>query len=128
MIRPTQTTEESDSAAQESPALVVLARYGLVPQVARFSLDENQVAELGSELQRGVQIVVESERGPELAVLLEVVRPVAAADAPSVTGKLVRIATDADRTEHDSNRRQAELEFFRLAGASERLAAPITTD
>ncbi|HIK93535.1 MAG TPA: hypothetical protein EYG03_16425, partial [Planctomycetes bacterium] len=58
----------------KSPAAVVLVRYGVVPQVARFAAP-NEVAEVIAERQvHGMRVVVDTDRGTEIGHLLEVVR------------------------------------------------------
>lgn len=78
--------------AEALPDFLVLARYGRVPQVARF-------AGFGSPLPRETAVVVTTERGLELATVLQVL-PVAsnAADRTEVnlTGAVLRTATIED--------------------------------
>lgn len=82
---------DADSAAADNatpPAAVVLARYGSMPQVARFACDSDQTS-----LLRGSQIVVDTDRGQELASVLETV-PVRADQ--SLSGSVLRPAAPDD--------------------------------
>ena len=114
VISPNQTVADADvdQAKLEPPFRVMLARYGRVPQVARFGLTENDFEQNSSELERGTHLVVKSDRGPEIATLLEVVREGLTNEDLQVTGPFLRIATDDDLRSHDANQRQADVEFF----------------
>jgi hypothetical protein len=68
---------------------VALARYGNVPVVARF-----QVGDLA--ITRGQSVVVETDRGEELATLLEFV-PDHLQQDESPSGSILRTATESDR-------------------------------
>jgi hypothetical protein len=85
----------SESTSEESPVrFVVLARYGRVPQVARFHCSEWKP-------ERGDSIVVKTERGEELAstLLTQPTLPRQGQDSgedEDLTGEVVRRATDED--------------------------------
>ena len=112
MISPNDVPEDSESAVETVPPdHVVLVRYGVVPQVARFGLSSEIRQQLASLQRHGLNIVVDSDRGLEVAQLLEIVTTDIHSDKP-VTGDVVRVATADDVHQHSANRRRAELEFF----------------
>ena len=112
-----QDVQHDSSAAdlqpeEVQPENVALVRYGLIPQVARFGLSDELKLQLEAGERRGLKLVVTSDRGVEVADLLEIVRKgIITTDNP-VTGEVQRIATDADLATHAENRKRAELEFF----------------
>ena len=67
MIAPSDSSacEGVPELEEKSPDFFVLARYGRVPQVARFS-------GYGSPLERMTDVIVTTERGQELATVLQV--------------------------------------------------------
>jgi hypothetical protein len=87
--------QPSESRSDNSPdRYVVLARYGRVPQVARFLCSEWRP-------ERGELIVVKTERGEELAsaLLTQLSQPRRGEDSvedDDLTGEVVRRATDED--------------------------------
>jgi hypothetical protein len=89
------------------PDFLVLARYGRVPQVARF-------AGFGSPITRETAVVVTTERGQELANVLQIL-PVAfqAADGSAVnlTGEVLRVATAADLSASAASEEQTETSY-----------------
>jgi hypothetical protein len=95
-----------------TPHRIVLARYGLVPQVARFGVSQTLFESVQDALSRGTSVVVESDRGPEIATLLEVVREGLMPEDATLTGPLLRIATEEDLNTHATHRRQCERNFF----------------
>lgn len=108
-----QNVKSSDKDADaDAPFCIVLARYGAVPQVARFGLSESFFTAAAAELIHGREIVVHSDRGPEVARLLEVIHEGVAPSEKPVTGDVLRLATDDDLREHTQNRRRADDEFF----------------
>ena len=75
---------------EKSPDFFVLARYGRVPQVARF-------AGFGSPLERMTQVIVSTERGQELATVLQILSVKKTSDAePGLTGEVIRTASEQD--------------------------------
>ena len=115
MISPNNIADVESETVDEStvaPHRIVLARYGLVPQVARFGVSAELFESIHESLSRGVSIVAESDRGPEMATLLEVVREGLTPEDAAVTGPLLRIATEEDLALHAGHRRQCELDFF----------------
>ena len=65
MIAPTEDTCEGVPELEErAPEFLVLARYGRVPQVARF-------AAWGDKPERTASVVVSTDRGQELAIVLQ---------------------------------------------------------
>lgn len=90
----------------------MLARYGAAPQVARFAINESLHGEISQQLVRGANLVVQTDRGPELSSLLEVVRKGIESEEKPVTGDVLRLATDTDQSIHADRRKQADLEFF----------------
>lgn len=94
MIAPVEQSEceALTELVSDRPDAIVLARYGRVPQVARFGV-------AGDAPERDATIVVQSDRGEELAVVLQVL-PVgkSATDDPAITGDVLRTATTNDLT------------------------------
>lgn len=109
-----QDNREPVDTTSDEPSFhrVVLARYGAVPQVARFGASEELFGRIESQLRHGVGLVVTSERGTEMAQLLEVVQSGINPGEKPTTGKVLRLATSEDRVLFDTNRRQADTEFF----------------
>ncbi|MFN9824679.1 MAG: hypothetical protein ACK58J_11050 [Planctomyces sp.] len=103
-----QLLEAADDASAAGPPVewIVLARYGQVPQVARFG-------GTGPVPARDVEIVVSTERGTEVAVVLQplTVRGSLADAAQQLTGHMLRLLTAADR-ELVQQRRQADDQSF----------------
>ena len=100
-----------ETATGDQPRHVALVRYGLIPQVARFGLGVELKEQFDSIERRGLNVVVNSDRGVEIGVLLEIVRKgIITTDNP-VTGDVQRIATADDLVQHNENRRRAEVEF-----------------
>ncbi len=67
---------------------VVLARYGSVPQVARFAITDEDLSPV-----RGDQVVVTTDRGEEVAYVLEQLRT---AQSEDLTGEVIREASVED--------------------------------
>ncbi len=84
-----------------SATVVLLARYGAVPQVARFS-------SASAQFRRGAGIVVETERGLEIATVLEQVP--AKPDLP-LTGQVIRGATPDDLAAEQQAAQDAAAQF-----------------
>lgn len=101
-----------DETSVAPPSCIVLARYGAVPQVARFAVTEKLHSEIQHKLVHGVQLVVQSDRGPEIAHLLEVLHNGIQVEEKPVTGDLVRLATNDDQNCYRQNRRDADAAFF----------------
>ncbi len=101
-----------DAAVESPPYCVVLARYGTSPQVARFGVSESLHSVIADKLHHRAELVVQTDRGPEIASLLEMVRDGIITDDKPVTGDVLRLATSDDRQRHQQNRRKADLEFF----------------
>lgn len=116
---PTVEVADEDVDVVEKPACVVLVRYALIPQVARFGVSEELYAELSDQLTRHAQIVINTDRSAEIGQVLEVVRVATSADENPVTGDVLRMATEADLQTHAENRRRADAEF---AGWDTRMA------
>ena len=117
MISPSDVPRPDDADSAESqdiqaPFCVLLARYGRVPQVARFEVTEAQFEQYSASLQRGTDLVVTSDRGTELATLLEVVRDALTSEPQRVTGPVLRIAADEDVQQHNANQRDADIDFI----------------
>ena len=113
MISPADSREDNHQPNEEPPVALVLARYGLVPQVARFGVNS---ADIVRDLRRGTPLVVATDRGTEVASLLETLRPEITGEGATVTGELVRIACSDDLERHNENRVQAERDFFDWQG------------
>ena len=103
--------ESIDSPDTQIPRQQCLVRYGLIPQVARFELpaSANDDEDLPCELERGTEVVVESERGLEIGTYLQSISE--SLPSPESTGKILRIANAADLEEKSANIRQASDEF-----------------
>jgi hypothetical protein len=80
VISQTPTAEVADEDVDEKPKCVVLVRYAMVPQVARFGLSEQLYESVADQLARNAQVVVNTDRGPEIGQVLEVVRLSTSAD------------------------------------------------
>lgn len=101
------------SPAKPDGEHLLLARYGAVPQVARFSISDELLHELTRNLDslHGTQIVVESDRGTEIASILEAVHEGLNPTPKASTGRVLRPAESRDLTDAAKNRREAELSF-----------------
>jgi len=109
MIAPTNESscEGVPDVEVAPPDFLVLARYGRVPQVARF-------AGFGDPVSRETRVVVTTERGQELAVVLQVLAvSLRAADGSEVnlTGDVLRIATNDDLATVAAFEEQTESSF-----------------
>lgn len=82
---------------------IVLVRYGVVPEVARFR------CEVDAELPRGTSVVVRTHRGLLVGRVLEVVRGGGNVDAGEA--EVVRIATEEDQRLAGSLREAANADF-----------------
>ncbi len=91
----------SGSEIPAAPVSVVLARYGNVPQVARFVSPE-------SSLTRGMLVVAETDRGQEIATVLDTI---AVRGDEAHTGTIVRRATDQDLLQAKSLTVSANQQF-----------------
>lgn len=114
MIRPNTTTDTDTPAVSEEvprPACIVLARYGQVPQVARFGISADVLRTFSGSPGRGQRIVVESDRGPEVATVLDEIRQGLEAEEVAVTGSVLRPASVDDLTTEAGHRRQCELDY-----------------
>ena len=112
----------------ETPRFLVLARYGSVPQVARFSIDDSSANDFtgndftGNDFtgrvsrenketsfpERGDQIVVNTERGQELATVLEAML---STSSDAVTGEITRLASTEDIDRATRLQQQANNQF-----------------
>lgn len=90
-----------------------LVRYGTIPEVARCRSDT-------LELRRGEAVVMESQRGQQLGVVVEVLKPSRsmtpvdsdeARDDASAGFTVIRSATESDHNRHAELRVEAESEF-----------------
>lgn len=109
---PVGQPEPSEAAHAEAPVRVILARYGAVPQVARFGLSDAVVRSVGDRLVRGAAVVVQTDRGPEIAQVLEVISDGVLPEQKPVTGDVLRMASPADQEAHDDHRAAAQNAFF----------------
>lgn len=91
----------ADVSADAPPAAVVLARYGAIPQVARFTAPD-------ADLQRGTYAVAETDRGQEIISILQVI-PLQ--DEQAFTGSILRRA-DSDDLELAANLSSASNREF----------------
>ncbi|MEO2018698.1 MAG: hypothetical protein ABGZ53_30475 [Fuerstiella sp.] len=104
----TTSTTESD----KSPAAVVLVRYGVVPQVARFAAPDEVAQSIAVRQVHGMRVVVDTDRGTEVGHLLEVVRNAIVSEDKALTGSVLRLSTAADEDRFVENRQKADREFF----------------
>ena len=109
-----RNTEDAESSPERehSPAAVALVRYGVVPQVARFSVSKEIQESLAPRSVHGVRVVVATDRGTETGLLLEIVSKAVASDDTALTGQLLRLSNSADEDELVVNRQKANGEFF----------------
>ncbi|MCA9058390.1 MAG: hypothetical protein KDA85_07820 [Planctomycetaceae bacterium] len=104
LISPERTMiHQSEPDVLASPPAFLLARYGSIPQVARFSAE--------ADFERGSQVVCETDRGIEVAEVLQQVRSMASTGEGDVTGKVLRLASDSDLQQLATQRQQGEAAF-----------------
>lgn len=117
MIAPTEDTCEGVPELEErTPEFLVLARYGRVPQVARF-------AAWGDRPERTASVVVSTDRGQELAVVLQTLPPdakTAEGEVATPTGELLRLATDDDLLRSTRDQQAAEDSFAEWLARAEK--------
>lgn len=117
MIAPTEDTCEGVPELEERvPEFLVLARYGCVPQVARF-------AAWGDKPDRTSQIVVSTDRGQELAIVLQTLPPnakTAEGEDATPTGEFLRIATDDDLARTLADQQAVEASFAEWTARAEK--------
>lgn len=87
--------------AQPAPKCVLLARYGSMPQTARFGCEDDFPV-------RGCRMVVTTDRGTELAEVLEVLPHRA---DQSLTGTVVREASADDLALAERQTQEANQQF-----------------
>lgn len=108
MIAPTEETCEGVPELEDRPPeFLVLARYGRVPQVARF-------AAWGDKPERTASVVVSTDRGQELATVLQTLPPnakTAEGETATPTGELLRLATADDLDRSAKDQKAAEDSF-----------------
>lgn len=106
MIAPSeQSSCEGVPELEARPAdYIALARYGRVPQVARF-------AGFGPVVDRGAQVVVNTDRGEELAVVLQTTENRKPETPEGMTGELLRVATNIDLETATRNEQTTEAAF-----------------
>lgn len=107
MIAPAESheNETSETTPARVPDFLLLARYGRVPQVARF-------AGFGDVVGRDMPVVVSTERGEELATCLQCLpAPKKSESAPALTGECLRIATKDDLDRNRQLIERAENDF-----------------
>ena len=112
--------------SQTSTERIILARYGAVPQVARFTVSMELLNHLNEPDVRGRHVVVQTERGPELARTLQLIsgsgngggevglsadEVTSDPSSPTSTGNVLRWATEQDVATFDANVRTANVEF-----------------
>lgn len=106
MIAPSeQPSCEGVPELENRPAdYIALARYGRVPQVARF-------AGFAAVPNRGSQVVVSTDRGEEIAVVLQTNKNLKLETPEGMTGEVLRAATDADLATFAKNEQTMEAAF-----------------
>lgn len=102
----------SSTELDESSATVVLVRYGVVPQVARFAAPDEIVASMAERQIRGKRVIVETDRGTEIGYVLEVVRKAVVSEDKAMTGQVLGLSTSADEDRFVENGKKADREFF----------------
>lgn len=108
MITQSQTVPQADD--QQQPFRLALVRYGTLPQVARFSVSEQLSSQLTDDDIRGRQVVVQTDRGPELGQALEYV-PQSMSEGKTASGEVLRIASTEDQVTHQQHLQQATADF-----------------
>lgn len=106
MIAPGHVSEVDDSAVvahAPEPEWIAIARYGRVPQVARFG-------GRGERPARDHRICVTTDRGEELADVLSITGATGA-NLENLTGQVNRIATTADVELSESLVQETESEY-----------------
>ncbi|MBL8811409.1 MAG: hypothetical protein JNM43_14650 [Planctomycetaceae bacterium] len=103
MIAPGHVTESEPNETVPTPEWIAIARYGRVPQVARFGGE-------GIKPERDSLIRVTTDRGEELASVLGLTG-VSTADSEALTGQVQRIATQRDLEDFDTLESESETEF-----------------
>jgi hypothetical protein len=108
LINRTQSSPDSVTGGHVDPAEsnvggIVLLRYGNVPINARFNA-------AGLVANRGQQVVAETDRGHELATLLEII-PEHLQPTSQPSGNVLRIASDDDLATAASLLSEAEKQF-----------------
>ena len=87
---------------------IYLVRYGTIPEVARFANDSPELPA------RGMTVVVETDRGLQMGIVLERLKPgFDPAKEAETEFKLVRSATDRDLETAQNLVRECEDEFPR---------------
>jgi hypothetical protein len=119
MIAPAHNTplDALDNEQPPAPEFILLARYGRVPQVARF-------AGHGPRPSRGTAVVVRTDRGEEIAETLQLIERssgvtaagdtvavTSAAERPVLTGELLRLATRDDQARAAADAVELESAF-----------------
>lgn len=106
MIAPSeQPSCEGVPELETRPAdYIAMARYGRVPQVARF-------AGFGPAVDRGAQIVVSTDRGEEIAMVLQTTENRKTETPEGMTGEVIRVATEADLAAVARNEQMSEAAF-----------------
>lgn len=89
--------------------LTILARYGAIPEVVRCSVAEE------FSVARGDSVVIRTQRGTELAQVLEVVVPSAEPGVvpPAPAGEVIRTALSEDLHRNVDLKKSAQSEFDR---------------
>jgi cell fate regulator YaaT (PSP1 superfamily) len=82
----------------------VLVRYGNIPQVARYTVDEH------GSIDRGASVVVATERGLEIGSVLELV-PNSLSDGQESAGTIERLATGEDLELRKQREQEADDAF-----------------
>ncbi len=96
----------SSTASEGSVGVQLLVRYGAIPQVARYTVGIVPT----EQLQRGLSVVVTTDRGSELGEVLEIV-PAPLAEGHDAAGTVERIASADDRALHQRRQQQAADSF-----------------
>lgn len=109
MSSPQQVSTAKPTKTASDPATVCLVRYGAMPQVGRFTVTADLVAQENSALQ-GAAVVASTERGIELGRLLSIL-PKGAGEEHAMTGEVLRIATAEDISASHSHRAECNLQF-----------------
>ncbi len=89
-----------------------LVRYGVIPEVARFTVAAFPVAEL-EEVARDARVVIESPRGLEIGTVLQKV-PVSTVNGTTEEPsdlRIVRLATDTDEATDKELREECQVSY-----------------
>lgn len=110
MITKTHSAVDSEPGVAEGQSLLVLVRYGSIPEVARFAWNQVDSEPSQTAPVRGTEVVIETDRGTELGTVLESITS-SLSDGKTTSGAVLREATADDLQMFQQNRNRADAEF-----------------